>query len=77
VDDDAHWQTEGIDQSVDLAAFHLLAGIVTHGVVLAAPFPADFSDWLSRTGALGLSSRPSRSRSAVCSSAQIASQTRK
>ena len=75
VDDDAHRQTQGIDQGVDLAAFHLLAGVVTHGVVFAAPFSADFSDWLSRTAALGLASRPSRSRSAVCSSAQIASQT--
>ena len=53
---------------------HLLAGVVTHCVVFAAPFSADFTDWLSRTAADGLASRPIRSRSAICSSAQIASQ---
>lgn len=75
VDDDPHRQPEGIDQGVDLAALHLLAGVVAHRAVVAAPFSADFSDWLSRTAALGLASRPCRSRSAMCSSAQIASQT--
>ncbi len=73
VDDDPHRQSLGIDQGVDLAAFHLLAGVVTHCVVFAAPFSADFSDWLSRTAAEGLASRPIRSRNATCNSAQIAS----
>jgi hypothetical protein len=54
-------------------AFHLLAGVVTHCVVFTAPFSADFSDWLSRTAAEGLASRPIRSRNATCNSAQIAS----
>jgi hypothetical protein len=49
-------------------AFHLLAGVVTHLVVFTAPFSADFTDWLSRTAAEGLASRPIRSRSAICSS---------
>jgi hypothetical protein len=49
---------------VDLAAFHLLAGVVTHGVVSATPFSADFTDWLLSTAAEGLASRPIRSRSA-------------
>src|SRR5260370_4131431 len=70
---DPHRQSFGIDQGVDLAAFHLLAGVVTHCVVFAAPFSADCSDWLSRTAAEGLASRPIRSRNATCTSAQIAS----
>jgi CHASE3 domain sensor protein len=41
---------------------------------LTQTFSADFTDWLSRTAADGLASRPIRSRSAICSSAQIASQ---
>ena len=56
VDDDTHGQFEGVDQGVDLAALYLLAGVVTHGVVFTAPFSADFSDWLSRTAAVGLAS---------------------
>jgi hypothetical protein len=36
------------------------------------PFSADLIDWLSRTAAEGLASRPIRSRNAICSSAQIA-----
>jgi hypothetical protein len=63
----------GVDQGVDLAAFHLLAGVVTHCIVVAAPFSADFTDWLSRTAAKGPASRLIHSRSAMCSSAQIAS----
>jgi len=43
-------------------------------VVFTAPFSADFTDWLSRTAADGLASPPIRSRSDICSSAQIASQ---
>ncbi len=74
VDNHPHRQSLGIDQGVDLAAFHLFAGVVTHLVVFTAPFSADFTDWLSRTAADGLASRPIRSRSDICSSAQIASQ---
>jgi hypothetical protein len=75
VDDDLHRQPFAVDQGVDFAALHLLAGVVTHFVVFTAPFSADLTDWLSRTAAEGLASRPIRSRKAMCSSAQIASQT--
>ena len=60
------------------APFQLLAGVVTHLVVLTAPAPfsADFSVWLSSTAALGLASRPRRfAQPGGGSSAQIASQT--
>src|SRR5215471_8441854 len=40
VDDDPHWQPFAVDQGVDLAALHLLAGVVTHLVVFTAPFSA-------------------------------------
>ena len=75
MNDDAHRQPFAVDQRVDFAALHLLAGVVSHLVVFAAPFSADFSDWLLRTPADGLPSGPIRSRKAMCSSAQIASQT--
>jgi hypothetical protein len=60
---------------MDFAALDLLAGVVTHLVVFTAPFSADLTDWLSRTAADGLASRPTRSRKAMCNSAQIASHT--
>jgi hypothetical protein len=72
VDHDPHRQPFAVDEGVDFAALHLLAGVVTHLVVSTAPFSAD---WLSRTAAEGLPSRPILSRNAICSSAQIASQT--
>ena len=53
-----------------------LAGVVTHCVCFtfrASPFSADLSEQLSMTPALGLASRPSRSRRASRSSSQIAS----
>src|SRR5215470_13983896 len=59
VDDDPHWQPFAVDQGVDLAALHLLAGVVAHLVVFTAPFSADLTDWLSRTAADGrLASHP-------------------
>jgi hypothetical protein len=75
VDDDAHRQPFTVDKGVDFAALDPLAGVVTHLVVSTAPFSADLTYWLSRTAAEGLISRPTRSHSAICSSAQIASQT--
>ena len=75
VDDGPHRQSFAVDQGVDLAALDLLAGIVTYLAVVTAPFSADLTDWLSRTAAEGLASRPIRSRKSMCSSAQIASQT--
>src|SRR5215471_16172858 len=75
MDDDPHRQPFAVDQGVDFSALHLLAGVITHLVVFTAPFSADLTDWLSRTAADGLASRPIRSRKAMCNSAQIASQT--
>jgi hypothetical protein len=75
VDDDPHRQPFTIDQSVDFAVLDPLAGVITHLAVVTAPFSADLTDWLSRTAAEGLASRPVRSRNAICNSAQIAFQT--
>ena len=75
MDDDPDRQPLAVDEGVDFAALHLLAGVITHLVVSAAPFSADLTDWLLRAAADGLASRPIRSRKAMCSSAQIASQT--
>ena len=64
----AQGQAFGIDESVDLAPLHLLAGVITHCVRFAfraSPFSADLSEQLSMTPALGLASRPSRSRRAA------------
>src|SRR3954454_14346708 len=72
VDDDAQRQSFGVDERVDLAALHLLGSVVAYTAVAAAPFSADFTDWLSSTAALGLASRPRRSRSVPCSVLQIA-----
>jgi hypothetical protein len=75
VDNDPHRQPFAINQGVDLAALHVLAGVVTRLVIFAAPFSADLTR-RSRTAADGLASRPIRSRDVMCSSAQIASRTR-
>jgi hypothetical protein len=44
VDDDAQRQALRIDQRVNLAALHLLTGVVAGQAVMTAPFSADFSD---------------------------------
>jgi class 3 adenylate cyclase len=44
VDDDPHRQPFAIDQGVDPAALHLLAGVVTHLGIPTAPFSADLTD---------------------------------
>ena len=72
---DPHRQPFAVDQSVDFAALDPLAGVITHLAVVTAPFSADLTDWLSRTAAEWLASRPVRSRKSTCNSAQIASQT--
>ena len=57
----AQGQAFGVDQSVDLAPPHRLAGVITYCVCFifrASPFSADLSDWLSMMPALGL--RPPR-----------------
>ena len=45
MDDDPHRQPFAVDQGVDFAAIHLLAGVVAHLAVSAAPFSADLTDW--------------------------------
>jgi hypothetical protein len=44
VNHDPHRQSFGVDEGVDLATLDLLAGVVTHIVVFAAPFSADLMD---------------------------------
>jgi hypothetical protein len=61
VDLDAQQEAERVDENVPLAAGDLLARIVPLRIV-RPPFCAALALWLSRTAALGLASRPSRSR---------------
>ena len=75
VDDGAHRQALGVDERVNLAALHLLSGVVAYAAVVTAPFSADFTVWLSITAAVGLASRPRVSRKSMCRLSQIASQT--
>ena len=75
MDDNPHPQPFAVHQSVDFAALDPLAGVITHLAIVTAPFSADLTDWLSSAAAEGLACRPRRSRNAMCSSAQIASQT--
>ena len=69
MDDHAQRQAFDIDEGMQLAALHLLAGVVTHCVLFTpargSPFSAAFSDWLSMIAAVGLASRSSASRSAI------------
>ena len=69
VDDHAQRQAFDVDEGVDFAPLHLLAGVVTHCVFFTpargSPFSAAFSDWLSMIAAVGLASRSSASRSAI------------
>ncbi len=62
VDDDGEDQAEGIDQEMALLARDLLARVIARRVDARPPFSALFTLWLSITPALGLASRPSRSR---------------
>jgi hypothetical protein len=60
---DAQQQAERVDENVPLAAGDFLRRIVTLRVP-RPPFCAALALWLSSTAALGLASRPSRSRTA-------------
>ena len=59
MDNDAEQQAGGVDRNVTLAAFDLFCRIPA----ARPPFSVVFTLWVSITAALGLGSRPSRSRS--------------
>ena len=61
VDDHAEQQAAGVDRDVALPALDLLGGIVAAG----PPFSVVFTLRVSTMTALGLGSRPSRSRSSI------------
>ena len=65
MDDDVQQDAERVDQDVPLAARDLLARIEALRVKRAAPICAALALWLSMIAALGLASRPSRSRVAT------------
>src|SRR4051794_9792531 len=61
VDDHAEQQARGVDPDVPLPAPHLLRRVVAAG----PPFSVVLTLWVSTMTALGLGSRPSRSRSSI------------
>jgi len=65
VDHDVQEETERIDENVPLAALDLLARIVALRIDRRPPFCAPFALWESMIAAVGLASRPSRSRAAT------------
>ena len=65
MDDDVQQEAERVDQDVPLAARDLLSRIEALRVKRAAPFCAALALWLSMIAAVGLASRPSRSRVAT------------
>ena len=75
MNDDPKRQAFGVDKGVALAPLDLFSGVIAYLAVKTAPFSAAFNVWLSMTAAVGLASRPSCSRSVMCSSSQMASQT--
>ena len=64
MDDDAEQQAGRVDRDVTLAALDLFTRVVAP----RPPFSVVLTLWLSMMAALGLASRPSRSRSRVTSS---------
>jgi hypothetical protein len=48
MDDDAERKALGVDQGVELAPLHLLAGVIPHCVVFTPGFAAPFSVAFSR-----------------------------
>jgi len=67
MNDDTQWQTLRIDQRMNFAPLHFLAGVIPDQTVMTAPFSADFKDWLSMIAAEALASRPMTSRKSMCS----------
>ena len=62
MDDDVQQEAERVDQDMALAPSDLLARIKPLRVKRGAPFCAALALWLSMIAAVGLASRPSRSR---------------
>jgi hypothetical protein len=56
-------ETLGVDDDVTFASLDILARVLPHRIDRGPPFSADLTDWLSIIPALGLDSRPMRSRS--------------
>src|SRR3954465_6165738 len=71
VDDHAQQQARGVDRDVPLAALELLGRVVA----ARAPFSVVLTLWVSRMTAVGLGSRPSRSRSIITRWWRIVSHT--
>jgi hypothetical protein len=65
MNEDAQQQAKRVDEDVALAARRLLARVVARGVERGPPFTAPRAVWLSMIAAVGLASRPCRSRSAT------------
>lgn len=63
MNDDVQQEAERVDENVAFAACRLLARVVARRIERAPPFEAPRAVWLSRTAAVGLASRPWRSRS--------------
>ncbi len=60
--DGVHQQALRVDEDVALLAPDLLARVVAAGIDAGPPFSAPFTLWLSTMAAVGLASRPARSR---------------
>jgi hypothetical protein len=71
VDDHAQQQARGVDREVPLAALELLGRVVA----ARPPFSVVLTLWVSRMAAVGLGSRPSRSRSIITRWWRIVSHT--
>lgn len=63
VDDHIQQEAERIDKDVPLAPLRLLARVEARRIERGPPFEAPFAVWLSMIAAVGLASRPWRSRS--------------
>jgi hypothetical protein len=56
-------ETVGIDEKMSLSSFDTLSRIITNSVLFFRPFfSAVLTDWLSRTAAEGVGSRPALTR---------------
>jgi hypothetical protein len=65
VDDDTQEEAERVDEDVPLAPRNFLTRVITLRVHRRPPFCAALALWLSMIAALGLTSRPSLSRTAT------------